>query len=452
MKPSIDGTYDLVVDNIPAIPQEEFSPPLNSFSYRLLFYYASSFTGADYWKGVGKEWSKDVDRFVNPSDPIRQAVAGIVSPSDTDDQKLHKIYAAVMTLENTRFTRERSEAENKAEGLRVKTAADVWAQKRGSDDEIARLFISMARAAGFKASAVAVTERQRNILNTGWLDWSQLEDELAVVNVGGKDVWFDPGQRYCEYGKLHWMHTQMLAIRQTDNGVVPLETPAQAYTDNETIRNADLELGPDGALKGTIRVTMNGVEALRWRQRALRSDEQDAKNEFENEIQERVPDGVVVKMSHFVSLGDYNNGLMAILDVTGSMGTAAGKRVLLPSAFFQARVKPVFAEAKRENPIDLHYPWVAQDKVTIKLAPGLSLESVPVAAQVPMEKLAYYKAQYSGADSTYSVVRTFAMGGSIFKKEEYPELRDFYQKTSAQDQQQLVLKRLPVEAASTAAQ
>ena len=452
VKPAIDGTYDLVVDNIPAIPQEEFSPPLNSFSYRLLFYYASSFTGADYWKGVGKEWSKDVDRFANPSDPIRQAVAGIVSPSDTDDQKLHKIYAAVMTLENTRFTRERSEAENKAEGLRVKTAADVWAQKRGSDDEIARLFVSMARAAGFKASAVAVTERQRNILNTGWLDWSQLEDELAVVNVGGKDVWFDPGQRYCEYGKLHWMHTQMLAIRQTDNGVVPLETPAQAYTDNETVRNADLQLGPDGALKGTVRVTMNGVEALRWRQRALRSDEQDAKNEFEHEIQDRVPDGVVVKMNHFVSLGDYNNGLMAVLDVTGSMGTAAGKRVLLPSAFFQARVKPIFAEAKRENPIDLHYPWVAQDKVTIKLAPGLSLESVPAAAQVPMEKLAYYKAQYSGADSTYSVVRTFAMGASIFKKEEYPELRDFYQKTSAQDQQQLVLKRAPVEAASTAAQ
>jgi hypothetical protein len=38
---SIDGSYDLVVDNIPAIPEEEYSPPLGSFSYRLIFYYSA---------------------------------------------------------------------------------------------------------------------------------------------------------------------------------------------------------------------------------------------------------------------------------------------------------------------------------------------------------------------------------------------------------------------------
>ncbi len=452
VKPSIDGTYDLIVDNIPAIPEEEFSPPLDSFSYRLLFYYSPAFTGADYWKGTGKEWSKDVDRFANPTDPIRQAVAGLVAPTDSDDQKLHKIYAAVMTVENTRFTRERSEAENKAQGVRVKTAADIWAQKRGSDDEITRLFISMARAAGLKAYAMAVTERQKNILNTGWLDWGQLEDEIAIVSIGGKDVYFDPGQRYCEYGKLHWMHSQVLGVRQTDKEVAPLETPAAVYTDNETGRNADLEIGPDGSLKGTIRVTMNGVEALRWRQRALRSDEQDAKNEFEHEIQDRVPDGVIVRMDHFVGLTDPSGGVMAILNVTGNMGSVTGKRVLLPSAFFEARVKPNFAEAKRENPVDLHFPYVTVDKVSLKLAPGLALESVPTTVQVPMEKLAYFKAQYSTEGSAYTEVRTFGIGASLFKKEEYSQLRDFFQKASAQDQQQLVLKRSPAEAASTAAQ
>ena len=72
-----------------------------------------------------------------------------------------------MTLDNTRFSREHSAEENKAEGLRVKTAADIWQQKRGSDDEITRLFISMARAAGLKAWAMIVTERNRNLFNAG---------------------------------------------------------------------------------------------------------------------------------------------------------------------------------------------------------------------------------------------------------------------------------------------
>ena len=452
VKTSIAGDYDLVVNNIPPIPDEEYSPPLDSFSYRLIFYYSSAYNGADYWKSIGKEWSKDVDRFANPSDAIRQAVAGIVQPSDSDDQKLHKIYAAVMTVENTRFSREHSEAENKAEGLRVKTAADIWAQKRGSDDEITRLFIAMARAAGFKVSAVAVTERQTNVLNTGYLDWGQLEDEIAIVNIGGKDVYFDPGQRYCEYGKLHWMHSAILGIRQTDNGVAPVETPAANYPDNQTVRHADLSIGPDGSLHGTARIIMSGAEALRWRQEALRADEQQAKSDFEQELQARVPDGVVIKMNHFIGLTDCSSRLMAILDVSGSMGTAAGKRVLLPSAFFEARVKPIFAETKRENPIDLHYPVLYEDEVALVLAPGLAVESLPSAAQVPMEKLAIYKANYNSQGSVYTQTRVMAMGTPLFKKEEYSELRDFYQKASAQDQQELVLKRVPVEVAPGAAQ
>jgi hypothetical protein len=448
---SIDGSYDLVVDNIPAIPEEEYSPPLGSFSYRLIFYYSAGATGADYWKTTGKEWSKDVDRFANPNDAIRQAVAGIVSPSDSDDQKLRKIYAAVMTVENTRFTREHSAAENKAQGLRVKTAADIWAQKRGSDDEINRLFISMARAAGLKAYAAAVTERQKALLNTGYLDWGQLEDEIAIVNIGGKDLFFDPGQRYCEYGKLHWMHTDVLGMRQSDNGIAPLTMPGATFQDNETVRNADLEIGPDGSLKGTIRISMGGADALRWRLKALSSDEQESKSDFEKEIQACVPDGVIVKMNHFVGISDFNSSLLATLDVSGSMGTAAGKRVLLPSSFFEARVKPIFAETKRENPIDLRFPYATEDRVTLKLAPGLSLEGLPTDTSVPMQKLAFYTVKYKSDANTYSQDRVIAVGTPLFKKEEYPNLRDFFQKTGAQDQQQLVLKRSPVEAASAGA-
>src|ERR1700723_3560095 len=135
----MDG-YDLTVENVAAIPEEDYSPPLDSFAYRLIFYYSPAATGGEFWKDEGKIWSKDVDRFANPSDKIRQAVAQIVAPGDTDDQKLQKIYAAVMKLENTRFTRQHSAQENQAEGLHVKTAADIWEQKRGRDEEIGRLF------------------------------------------------------------------------------------------------------------------------------------------------------------------------------------------------------------------------------------------------------------------------------------------------------------------------
>ena len=446
VREGLDG-FDLLVNDVPPLPREDFSPPLNSIAYRVNFYYATAFTGPEYWKEEGKYWSKDVDRFSNPSDRIRQAVAQIVAPGDTDQQKLQKIYAAVMQLENTRFTREHSAAENKSEGLRVKTAADIWDQKRGSDDEITRLFISMARAAGFKAYAMIVTERDRNILNTGILDWDQLEDEIAIVDVGGKDVYFDPGQRYCEFGKLHWMHTLVAGVRQTDHGPELLVTPSGGYPDNSTRRIAELTLGPDGTIAGQVRISMSGEEALRWRQVVLRNDEPEAKKRFEAQLQDVVPPGVKVTMNHFLSLNDFTSSLMAVVDVSGSLGTVTGKRVFLPSAFFEASVKPPFAEEKRDAPIDLHYPFVSEDTVTIKLPPGFTVQSVPTDSSIPYPQNAVFKAKYTASNGTYVEDRVEAFANPLYKTEEYSQLRDFYGKMNAQDQQQVVLEKQPQTAA-----
>ncbi|MGC2635585.1 MAG: DUF3857 and transglutaminase domain-containing protein [Acidobacteriaceae bacterium] len=438
--------YDLEVDDVAALTDEEYEPPLDSFSYRLLFYYSPALTGLEFWKEEGKTWSKEVDRFANPSDKIRQAVAQIVAPTDTDEQKLQKIYAAVMQLENTRFTREHSSEENRAEGLRVKTAADIWDQKRGSDDEITRLFIAMARAAGMKASAMIVTERNRNLLNRGYLDWTQLEDEIAIVSLGGKDQFFDPGQRYCEFGKLHWMHTEILGIRQTDHGPDFAITPSPNYPDNVIQRNADLELSADGQLKGIARITMSGAEALRWRQEVLRLDEQEAKKQFEDELQGRVPPGVHVKMDHFLALTDNTSALMAVVDVSGNMGTMTGKRVFLPGSFFEAGARPLFSAEKRESPIDLHFPYLAHDHINLTLAPGLSVDSVPANADVPWLPNAQYKAKYDHTANIYQQERVVAVGVTLYKTDSYPQLRDFFQKIGAQDQQPVILARTPTTA------
>lgn len=438
--------YDLVVENVPPVPDEPYSPPMDSFAYRLIFYYTGAFSGQDFWKNEGKIWSKDVDRFAKPSDKIKAAVAQIVAPGDTDLVKLQKIYAAVMTVENTRFTREHSAAENQAEGLHVKTADDIWEQKRGSDDEINRLFLAMARAAGFKAYDMIVTERNQNILNLGYLYWGQLEDEISIVEVGGKEMEFDPGQRYCEFGKLAWIHSGMPGIRQTEKGTEMAPAAGLTYQDNVTMRDAALELGADGTVKGQLRVTMGGAEALRWRQLALRTDEQEAKKDFEEAMQARVPDGVHVKMGHFLDLTDCTSVLMAVLDVSGNLGTATGKRIFLPSSFFEASVKPRFVDAKRKNPVDLHYPYTEQDAVDIDLAPGLTVESVPAAAKVFLPRFAGYAASYSGAGSTYHEERTLEMAVELYDKQEYPELWGFLQKTGTLDQEQVVLGRVAVTA------
>ena len=441
VREGFDG-FDLVVDNIPPIADEDFSPPLKSYAYRLKFYYSQEASQQEYWNAEGKVWSKDVDRFANPTDALRLAVAKMVAPGDTDDQKLRKIYAAVMTLENTSFTREHSAEENEAEGLRIRTAADIWEQKRGSDDEIARLFIALARAAGLRAWDMIVTDRNRALFIPGYLDWDQLDDEIAVVEVGGKDLYLDPGQRYCEYGKLAWIHDGTTGLRQTPKGVVQAITPQGPYRDNSVLRTAFLEMTPDGQVTGQVRISMMGAEALRWRQQALRSDEDDTKKALDEELKRQVPDGLEIRTQHFVGLTDNTVALMAVAQVSGVLGTQAGKRMIVPGNFLEANGKALFAPETRKSPVDLRYPWVTQDKVTLMLPPGLTVASVPTGAEFGMAGLALYQTLYGAKGSEFQEIRQITVGTPFFKTEEYPQLRDFFQKASAQDQQQLVLERV----------
>jgi hypothetical protein len=346
----VNRTWVMDVHDVPALPDESYMPPLQSTSYRLQFYYATTRSPDEYWAKEGKYWSKDVDRFANASPAMHAAVASLTTPADAPEVKLRKIYAAVMGYENTSFTREHSAAENKAEGLQVKTADDIWAQKRGNSDELDRLFIALARAAGFKAYDMIVVDRNRDLLMKSYMEWRQLDDEIAIVNLNGVETYFDPGQRYAEFGKLHWKHARAQGVRQVDGGTALAESAGIGYKDSQISRTADLSLDDHGELWGLIRVMMSGAPALYWRQRALEIDDEELHQEYDRSIREEFPGGVEVKLEHFLGLTDPEHLLMAVLKVSGSLGSSTGRRVILPASFFATDADRLFTAQGHGQP------------------------------------------------------------------------------------------------------
>ncbi|WP_433983274.1 DUF3857 domain-containing protein [Tunturiibacter empetritectus] len=266
-----DGQYifDLNAHDIPPAPEEDYMPPISSFTYRVLFYYSPYRTGDEYWKNEGKRWAKSRDKFIGPGPVVTAAVHDIILPADSQDQKLRKIYAAVMKLENTNYTREHSSTEEKSQGLKeVHTTDDIWTRKRGNNDQLTALFVAMARAAGMKAYLAVITSRDRSVFFRAYLSMSQLDDDVAIVNVDGKDQFFDPGSRYCPYQHLEWKHSQTSGLRQMDGGAGPVETPGETYLYSKTTRIADLTMDEHGEVSGILKMTYLGSPALHWRQRA----------------------------------------------------------------------------------------------------------------------------------------------------------------------------------------
>jgi transglutaminase-like putative cysteine protease len=441
----ISGRYVLDCSDVPAIPSDDWMPPLNTLKWKVSFYYTYAHSGKDFWDNESKLWAKNASRFTNPSKDLKQAVSQIVAPNDTDEQKAQKIYAAVQKLDNTNFSRTKSEAERKAEKLKpIKNAEDVWKQQSGSDDDMALLFVALGRAAGLKVWPMEVVDRSNAFFDPRYLSPGQLDDYIAVLELGGKDYFLDPGQKMCPYGILTWKHSLASGFRLGEKTATLASTPQGIYKNAVVQRSADLTVDPDGSVKGSIRYVMTGPEALQWRQLALQNDSEKVKKQFNESLRNDMPDGVEVDFDHFLALDDYESNLMAIVKVSGNIATATGKHFFLPGLFFQARAKhPFVAQDKRDVPVDVHYASMQQDEVTYHLPDGFAVESSPQTTTLTWPDHAMLKIASGTKGSTVTVARNFAHNYAILDAKEYADLHDYFQKVAAADQQQLVLTRTP---------
>ncbi len=442
--------FDLDVQDVLPAPREDYMPPIGSLTYRVLFYYSPYRSYEEFWKNESKYWAKTRDKFIGPGTAVKDAVKDLVLPTDTPDQKLRKIYAAVMQLENTSYTREHSTAEEKAQGFKeVHTTDDIWTRKRGNNDQIAALFVAMARAAGMKAYLAGVTNRDRSLFLQGYLSLSQIDDDMAIVNVDGKDQFFDPGSRYCPYQHLAWKHSNAQGIRQTDNGGDFFSSPGESYTYSRTQRIADLVMDEKGAITGTIIMTYSGSPALSWRQNSLTGDSASLERGLRTSVEHIVPSSLELKVASIDQLTDYEKPLIVKFDVRGSLGTSTGKRVILPGDIFEANSKPAFPHEKREIPVYFHYAQTNLDAVRIKFPSTLAIESLPASDKFNFEKYAIYNIASESTPTSFTVRRNYFLGEIIFEPKEYQSLRTFYSKFETKDQESVVLTTAPATGAAT---
>jgi len=447
LKTEANIRYAINLTDVPPIPQEEWTPPVHSVLYQLNFYYLADYDGSDYWISASKRWSKDVERFAEPSGAIKSAVAGLIGPGDSDLEKAKKLYTAVQTLDNTDFSRSKTVSERKQLNLKgTKRAEDVWNQKSGSSNEIALLYLAMLRAAGLTAYDAKVVDRSLGTFTLGHLSIDQLDDDIVLLSTGGTEIVLDPGEKMCPFQTVHWRHSGAGGIRQTAKEPTTYASPFPMYNTNTLVRSGVVNLDGHGGASGAYRFAMAGQEAIRWRQLALRADAEEAKKQFDQWLSSIEPEGVDARIDHFEALDDPNVNLVAVIRVLGNPGSATAKRLLLPGFFFSTRGShPFVDQEKRLSLVDMHYAEQVTDQIVYHLPPGYTVEGVPLDAKTPWEGHAALIVKTKVEPTQVTIVRQLARAFTILKPEEYQDLRGFYQKVATSDQQQLVLAAAPAQ-------
>jgi hypothetical protein len=446
------GGYELDVDSMPAFESEGYMPPEEDLKPQMRFFYIStaSSTPDKFWQDAGRKWNDEAERFMGNRKEISQAAAQAIGNETDPEQKLRKLYARAQQIRNLTYERERTELEQKKEKLKLnQNTGDVLARGIGYRDDITRLFVALARSSGFDASIVRVSDRKNKFFDKGLLSRRQLDSEVAIINQAGKDIYLDPGTRFCPYGYLRWIRTSSMGIKLDKKGGVFATAPAASYDKATIRRNAEMALDAGGNLTGTITVKFEGGDALEHRLDELQTDEAGRKKDLEDELQGWLPTGAIIKLTKSEGWEASDGPLTAIFSVDmPGYASAAGKRLLVLAYLFQARQMDAFKHVDRKFPVYFPYAFGEVDKVSITLPAGYTLENIPEKQNTRLGYAAYQNlAQFDGKQLVTQ--RVLQVNGIFFRLEQYPEVKDFFGKVQAGDEQQAVLTGGSINAQKT---
>src|SRR5262249_52594277 len=148
--------------NVEPFHAEDFMPPESDYRAAMLCYYGSGplFSYDIFWQAWQRLLAESADHFIGNISMLREAAARAIEGVTDSEQKLRKLYAVAQQVRNLSYERKRTAREKEAEKLKHNSnAAEVLHHGYGNRWEIDALFTGLARAAGFDASLLMVSDR-----------------------------------------------------------------------------------------------------------------------------------------------------------------------------------------------------------------------------------------------------------------------------------------------------
>jgi hypothetical protein len=426
------GMYTMEARDVPAFVSEEFMPPADELKMRVDFLYLTDSTidkdAATFWMRWGKRASSFASRYMDHTHAMQEALSQIVVPSDSPEQKLHKIYARVQQLRNLSFERRRTEEETARESAKDnEDVADVWKHGYGDETQLTFLFIALARVAGVQADPVALSTRNRFWFNEAMRNPGQLNAAIAVVRLGGQDVFLAPGVRFAPFGMLPWHETAVKGLRLNEAGGVWVTTPLPPASASRLERKAALHLTADGGLEGSVTLTFTGSDALAQRLEERNEDDTERRRWLEDGIKGAMSGAGEVSLSNTPEWSNGDAPLVAMFSVRlPGWAHLAGSRALVPVDIFAGGNRHVFEHQTRLHSIYFHFPYQLADDVTIDLPAGWKVSSVPQPGSADIH-VADCTWATDGASTSLHLKRDLAINTLLIDAKYYGQVQDFYQ-------------------------
>jgi hypothetical protein len=294
-----------------------------------------------------------------------------------------------------------------------------------------------------------VASRGHDVFDQNVLSWSQLDSTIAIVVVADKELYFDPGTPFCAYGDLAATHSHVVGVSTEAKLVKIRSTPTVPVAASLTERRADLTLSPTGEVTGKVQIAWTRNAAFPLRVASLLGDAHGVETGVETLLQSELPSGLEVHLDSLTGLADGEVPLIAKFSVSGKLGVATARRLIVPAQIFVSTAKPVLSSQTRILPVSFPEAFEIRDQTVLHLPAQLSPEPLPQSANLSIGNRTAYASEAAVSPKDTHILlsqRIFVLKDVDYKLEDYPALHKYFGQVATFDQNQISLRIAPVAA------
>jgi len=424
--------------DIPAFVTEEYmTAPKNFFSaiYYELASRTNPYTGAKTqltksWEDVDKEL-KDSKYFGTQLDETRmlkKRIAPVIAGKTTELEKAKAIYEYV----GRSIKWNNHQSIFSFEG--IEHALD---KHEGTAGDINLTLITALNAAGINTEAVLLSTRNNGVLNKIFPTIEEFDLVIAKANIGGKSYFLDASENYLPFGML------TLKCLNGDGRVISTDKPSywlpiEPNEKKNSTYTLDLTLQTDGKITGTMTHYAVGYEAYQLRLAIKKFNNID---EYVDKRDKNLSRIKIIK-SEITGVDSVDMPITETyqIELAASKNMNANQLTFNP-ILFERFVNNPFKLAERTYPVNMGMPSDRRLVVTMHLPEQYEV-SPPQAVNLTMPgKGGVFITSFQSIEHTFTFSDIISFNKSTYEPDEYPYLKEFYNKIIATEKSNLVIKK-----------
>lgn len=442
--------------DLPGVPDEPLRLPLTSLVARIGVSILppeprTDAVAFEAWDSLAA-WLSDLD--ASPSRPDPAVTARATAIAGTGSSMAERIRSLASFVQKMPYASIQM-GTGRGGGYRPRPSGEVLARSYGDCKDKANLLSCMLRGIGVPSYLLVVYSDDRTYVRDEWPAALQFNHCIVAITAPtgldgpivthptlGRLLIFDPTSATTALGDLPVEEQGSLGLLVTREGNALVRLPLLPPEQNRLERTNDVTLAPDGSIRGALHERSWGWVGAEERSVYQSLAPAPYRERIQSWLAQSAPRAAVASLR--ANPMDSTNAFDLQVEYAAERYAQSMDRLLLlRPTFIERSEASLAADVPRVTPIAIEErAW--RETTTVHLPPGLQVDEIPDSIHLDTPFGTYrWGVEREAASGELRVRRELAMHRMVLPADQFPAVREFWEKVRTAEQERVVLTRTP---------